>query len=81
MNYKYVKGSDWLLHEAFCLFGEADTFKPYEKHHSTVKEACGKTGCAESVVVSYRRDTSCGEKEVVYRGRTAVLSWKSVCAG
>lgn len=39
-NYEYVKGSDWLLHEAFCLFGEADKFKPYEKHHSTVKEAC-----------------------------------------
>lgn len=36
----YVKGSDWLLHEAFCLFSEADKFKPYEKHHSTVKEAC-----------------------------------------
>lgn len=40
VNYEYVKGSDWLLHEAFCLFGEADKFKPYEKHHSTVKEAC-----------------------------------------
>lgn len=40
VNFEYVKGSDWLLHEAFCLFGEADKFKPYEKHHSTVKEAC-----------------------------------------
>lgn len=37
---KYVEGSDWLLHEAFCLFSEADIFKPYEKHHSTVREAC-----------------------------------------
>lgn len=36
----YVKGSDWMMHEAFCLFGEAEKFKPYEKHHSTVKEAC-----------------------------------------
>ena len=40
VNYEYVKGSRWLLHEAFCLFSEADKFKPYEKHHSTVKEAC-----------------------------------------
>lgn len=39
-EYEYVEGSDWLLHEAFCLYGEADKFKPYEKHHSTVKEAC-----------------------------------------
>ena len=37
---RYVAGSDWLLHEAFCLFREADIFNPYEKHHSTVKEAC-----------------------------------------
>ena len=36
----YVKGSDWLLCEAFCLYGDRERFKPYEKHHSTVKEAC-----------------------------------------
>lgn len=40
INYEFVKGSDWLLHEAFCLYSEADKFKPYEKHHSTVREAC-----------------------------------------
>ena len=37
---KYAKGSEWLLHEAFCLYGERDLFHPYEKHHSTVKDAC-----------------------------------------
>ena len=37
---KYAVGSKWLLHEAFCLYGQADVFKPYEKHHSTVKDAC-----------------------------------------
>lgn len=37
---KYVAGSDWLLHEAFCLYDDRDRFKPYEKHHSTVKDAC-----------------------------------------
>ena len=36
---KYVKGSDWLLCEAFCLLSQADVFKPYEKHHSTVADA------------------------------------------
>ena len=36
----YVRDCEWLLHEAFCLYSEADIFKPYEKHHSTVKEAC-----------------------------------------
>ena len=36
----YAEGSKWLMHEAFCLYGERDQFKPYEKHHSTVKDAC-----------------------------------------
>lgn len=36
----YVENSTWLLHEAFCLNSQADVFKPYEKHHSTVKNAC-----------------------------------------
>ena len=39
-NEAMLKGSDWLLCEAFCLYSEADQFKPYEKHHSTVREAC-----------------------------------------
>lgn len=36
----YVEGSQWLLHEAFCLYEERERYTPYEKHHSTVKEAC-----------------------------------------
>lgn len=36
----YAAGSSWLLHEAFCLHSEQERFKPYEKHHSTVKDAC-----------------------------------------
>lgn len=36
---QYAKGSEWLLHEAFCLYGQADVFNPYEKHHSTAKDA------------------------------------------
>ena len=36
----YVQGADWLLCEAFCLYGDRERFKPYEKHHSTVKAAC-----------------------------------------
>lgn len=36
----YVKNSTWLLHEAFCLHSQEDIFDPYERHHSTVKDAC-----------------------------------------
>ena len=37
---RYAEGADWLLHEAFCLYSEREIFKPYDKHHSTVKDAC-----------------------------------------
>lgn len=32
--------ADYLLHEAFCLYGQREIFKPYAKHHVTVKDAC-----------------------------------------
>ena len=34
-----VADADWLMSEAFCLYAHADVFKPYEKHHSTAKDA------------------------------------------
>lgn len=37
---QYVEGADWLLCEAFCLYADRERFKPYEKHHSTAKDAC-----------------------------------------
>ena len=40
----YAIGSKWLLHEAFCLYGEADIFHPYEKHHSTVMDSARLAG-------------------------------------
>jgi ribonuclease Z len=38
-NEKYVRGADWLMSEAFCLYADRDRFLPYEKHHSTVLDA------------------------------------------
>lgn len=35
----YVRGCDWLLTEAFCLYEDRETFHPYEKHHSTARDA------------------------------------------
>lgn len=36
----YAQDADWLLHEAFCLYSQRETFRPYEKSHTTVKDAC-----------------------------------------
>lgn len=68
VNYEYVKGSDWLLHEAFCLFGEADKFKPYEKHHSTVREACQlaeELGVA-NLLLYHTEETHLAERKKLY---------------
>ncbi|MFW5480867.1 MAG: MBL fold metallo-hydrolase [Prevotella sp.] len=38
-NGDVVKGADWLLCEAFCKYADRDVFHPYEKHHSTARDA------------------------------------------
>ena len=39
-NYEIVKNKDYVMHEAFCLDEDANMYRPYEKHHSTVKSTC-----------------------------------------
>lgn len=34
-----VEQADWLMAEAFCLYADRETFKPYEKSHSTALDA------------------------------------------
>lgn len=38
-NRRYIVGADWMMCEAFCLYADRDTFKPYEKCHSTALDA------------------------------------------
>ena len=64
----YVQGADWLLHEAFCLYRDRERFQPYEKHHSTVKEACmlAKELGAENLVLWHTEDTDLAERKTAY---------------
>lgn len=39
INRPYVEHADWMMCEAFCLYAQRDTFKPYEKCHSTALDA------------------------------------------
>ena len=38
-NRRYIVGADWMMCEALCLYADRDTFKPYEKCHSTALDA------------------------------------------
>ena len=64
----YVEGSDWLLHEAFCLYGERKRFKPYEKHHSTVMDAArlAEELHIGNLVLWHTEDKSVGRRKELY---------------
>lgn len=65
--------ADWLLHEAFCMDKEEQKYKPYEKHHSTAKDAADK---AEKLKVSnlvlwHTEDDHYEEKGSLYQKEAA----------
>ena len=64
----YAYGSDWLLSEAFCLYEERQRFKPYEKHHSTVKEACEDAAGlgVPNLVLYHTEDADLAHRKVSY---------------
>ena len=65
---EYVKNASWLLHEAFCLYSQADIFKPYEKHHSTVKDACvlAQKLNVENIVLYHTEDKNIKNRKELY---------------
>lgn len=65
---KYADHSTWLLHEAFCLYSERDVFKPYEKKHTTVKEACQIAAAlqVENLVLYHTEETHGKRRSEMY---------------
>ena len=65
---EYVEGCTWLLHEAFCLYSEKDIFKPYEKHHSTVKDACclAQEMNVKNIVLYHTEDKNIKNRKELY---------------
>ena len=66
---RYVRGADWLLSEAFCLYAERDIWKPYEKHHSTVKDACelAQAMGIPNLVLWHTEDSNVAGRERLYK--------------
>lgn len=65
---KYVKDSTWLMHEAFCLFDQADIFEPYEKHHSTAKDAAilAEQLDVENLILYHTEEATFGARKKLY---------------
>ena len=65
---QYAEKADWLLSEAFCLYRDREIFKPYEKHHSTVKEASelAEHMQVKNLVLYHTEDKNMPERKVHY---------------
>lgn len=65
---EYVDGADWFLHEAFCLYAQRDIFKPYEKHHATVKEACevGEKYGVKNLILYHTEEKNLSRRQELY---------------
>ena len=66
----YAEGCDWLLHEAFCLWSERERFRPYEKHHSTVRDAADaaeRLG-VRNLLLYHTEDTDLAHRKARYTG-------------
>lgn len=66
--YDYAKDTDYLMHEAYCLYSQKDVFKPYEKHHATVKDAsenAAKLG-AKTIIMYHTEDKNINGRKKLY---------------
>lgn len=65
---KYAENSRWLLHEAYCLHSQADHFKPYEKSHSTVKDAAelAEELGVKNLLLYHTEDENIKDRKVLY---------------
>lgn len=78
----YVVPCDWLLAEAFCLYRDKDIFKPYNKQHSTAKDAAKVAEKlkvknlvlyhTEDTELTSRKENYSREAESVFSGRIFV---------
>ena len=82
LNRQYIEHTDWMMCEAFCLYADRDTFKPYEKCHSTALDA-GKLAAeldvknlilyhTEEKTLATRNETYAKEASENYKGRIFV---------
>ena len=68
-----AQGSDWLLTEAFCLYGDRERFHPYEKNHSTVRDAAqvAQKLQVKHLVLYHTEDKNLATRKVRYASEAA----------
>lgn len=66
--FEYANNVDYLFHEAFCLYSQKYIFKPYEKHHATVKDACENASKlnVKNIVMYHTEDKNISNRKELY---------------
>lgn len=64
----YVERAQWLLSEAFCLYEDRERFHPYEKHHSTARDAgrLAQELGAQDLVLWHTEDQTIATRKAAY---------------
>ncbi len=66
-NRDKVYGCDYLICGAFCLYADRDFYKPYEKHHFTVKDVAERAADAEiKNLILYHSEDRTADKRAKY---------------
>ncbi len=68
LNEPYVKGADWMMSEAFCLYADRERFQPYKKHHSTALDAArlAKTLGVPNLILYHTEDKTLDTRKERY---------------
>ncbi len=66
--FSFANNADYLLHEAYCLYSQKEIFKPYEKHHATVKDACENAAKlkTKTIIIYHTEDKNITDRKRLY---------------
>lgn len=72
-NRMLVENADWLMSEAFCKYADREEFKPYEKHHSTVKDAAqlAEELGSKNLILYHTEDKTISTRKQAYTAEAA----------
>lgn len=65
-NIDRVKGVDWLMCGAFCRYADRERFRPYEKHHHTVRDVArlAEVAAVKNLVMYHSEDATPRKREL-----------------
>lgn len=68
-NLRKVQGCDTLICGAFCRYEDKDTYKPYEKHHHTVRDVAilAEKAKVKNLVLVHSEDDNLEKRQGLYK--------------